>query len=615
MTNVFENSQKLVVENAKEKSFNSPKNAEDLTVIKGIGPGTALKLNRAKIYTFKQLAKVSPEIISEIPGINITTALKFIRGAKNLLGEFPEENSFIGQNKIKEKDTEIDSIEPLEVAEVIIEEEILQEDFQRKKGTIETTQEEWFNDKSNYSRLTASYPPISENSLKESDIEIEEIQEHYEQPQVQIENEFNVESFTVEKPNSELDSREEISTDPEIRKNIDIDNVPKISNVRDEREKTRRLIEESLKKSGYYLIPNTFSTLNSFIENIDYIGCKLVRVSRGVNHIFILPIKMCDLEGTVLVDEAKLDYNPKTNVGKTESMSRLRHYSKNLLYARDLMFEDIIVDGKFREFFQKYLQVSLTLEKSVENKKLFFKSGQTQYKVLIEPIMLCRTPPRCMEKSISLPYQRNTNLHVIHLPDLSQLLGFLEQKYRLIESRVKSSNSIKNYQKMDEKFRNHVRIASIPLVGYAVALLVVYFAEFFFLLRLFNSIGFAIIGIYLSVLAYLYFKFYRTKKELAKEFKTPYYKQNLEFSEIDMLEFKDQLTNEHMAQFGYECFGKDKSFKVLEEIERGGFTSSVDVKLIGSDSQSILKSKEETEESIVIENSKLNNKYLSFLED
>ncbi|MBY8988026.1 MAG: helix-hairpin-helix domain-containing protein, partial [Candidatus Lokiarchaeota archaeon] len=382
MTNVFENSQKLVVENAKEKSFNSPKNAEDLTVIKGIGPGTALKLNRAKIYTFKQLAKVSPEIISEIPGINITTALKFIRGAKNLLGEFPEENSFIGQNKIKEKDTEIDSIEPLEVAEVIIEEEILQEDFQRKKGTIETTQEEWFNDKSNYSRLTASYPPISENSLKESDIEIEEIQEHYEQPQVQIENEFNVESFTVEKPNSELDSREEISTDPEIRKNIDIDNVPKISNVRDEREKTRRLIEESLKKSGYYLIPNTFSTLNSFIENIDYIGCKLVRVSRGVNHIFILPIKMCDLEGTVLVDEAKLDYNPKTNVGKTESMSRLRHYSKNLLYARDLMFDDIIVDGIFREFFQKYLQVSLTLEKSVENKKLFFKSGQTQYKVL-----------------------------------------------------------------------------------------------------------------------------------------------------------------------------------------------------------------------------------------
>ncbi|MBY8987939.1 MAG: hypothetical protein KGD61_05750 [Candidatus Lokiarchaeota archaeon] len=516
MTNVFENSQKLVVENAKEKSFSSPNNAEDLTVIKGIGPCIALKLNRAKIYTFKQLANVSPEIISEIPGINVTTAFKFITGAKNLLGEFPEENSYIEQSQIKELDK---------------------------------------------------------------------------------------------------DSPKETSPVQDISEILEVENTRKISILREEREEVEVKIEESLKKLGYYLIPNTISSLNSFIENIDYIGCKLVRVSRWVNHIFIIPIKMYDLEGTVLVDEAKLDYNPKTNVGKTESMSRLRHYSKNLLYARDLMFEDIIVDGKFREFFQKYLQVSLTLEKSVENKKLFFKSGQTQYKVLIEPIMLCRTPPRCMEKSISLPYQRNTNLHVIHLPDLSQLLGFLEQKYRLIESRVKSSNSIKNYQKMDEKFRNHVRIASIPLVGYAVALLVVYFAEFFFLLRLFNSIGFAIIGIYLSVLAYLYFKFYRTKKELAKEFKTPYYKQNLEFSEIDMLEFKDQLTTEHMAQFGYECFGKDKSFKVLEEIERGGFTSSVDVKLIGSDSQSILKSKEETEERIVIENSKLNNKYLSFLED
>ena len=105
-------------------------------------------------------------------------------------------------------------------------------------------------------------------------------------------------------------------------------------------------------------------------------------------------------------------------------------------------------------------------------------------------------------------------------------------------------------------------MVSIPLVGYAIALAVIYFAEFFFLLRLFNSIGFAIIGIYLTILVYLYFKFYRTKKELAIEFETPYYMQSLEFSEIDLLEFKDQFTTENMAQFGYECFGKGKSYKI-----------------------------------------------------
>jgi hypothetical protein len=317
----------------------------------------------------------------------------------------------------------------------------------------------------------------------------------------------------------------------------------------------------------------------------------------------------------VLVDETKLEYNTGTNDSNTESMSRLRHYHKNLLYTRDLMFDDIVNDRKFREFFQKYLQVSLTLEKSVENQKLFFLSGQTQYKVLIEPIILCKTPPRCMEKTIPFPYQRNANLHIIHQTNLTQLLGFLEQKYRLIESRLKSSNTIKNYQKMDEKFRTNVRIASIPLVGYAIALAVIYFAELFFLLRLFNSIGFAVIGIYISTLAYLYFKFYRTKKELAIEFETPYYMQNLEFSEIDLLEFKDQFTTENMAQFGYECFGKGKSYKVLEQIEEDNFKNSVLIKQKDLEPQVIHESKEEIEESISIDNSKYNDKYLSFLED
>jgi len=563
MTNVFENSKKLSVENAKEKSFNSSQIIDDLTKIKDIDQDTALKLNRANFYTFKQLAEISQDILSEILGINITTAYNFITGAKNQLYEFPDQNSFNRLHQLLDK-----AVETFEVTEVIDEEELPQEEFQRNEE--------------------------------------------------QIDNVFNEESFTVEKPITEElveDYREEISFVPDISEILEVESNRKMSKIRDELEETKIKIEESLKNSGYYEIPNTIGTLNPFVENVDFVGCKLVRVSKGVNHIFIIPIKICNLEGTVLVDEAKLDYNTGPNVSKTESMNRLRHYRKNLLYTRDLMFDDIVNDTKFREFFQKYLQVSLTLEKSVENKKLFFLSGQTQYKVLIEPIMLCKTPPRCMEKKIPFPYQRNTNIHVIHQPDLSQLLDFLEQKYRLIESRLKSSNTIKNYQKIGEKFRTNVRIASIPLVGYAIALAVIYFAEFFFLLRLFNSIGFAIIGIYLTILVFLYFKFYRTKKELAIEFETPYYMQNLEFSEIDLLEFKDQFTTENMAQFGYECFGKGKSYKILEQIEEDNFKNSVLINQKESGPQVIHESKGEIEENVSVDNSKYNNKYLSFLED
>ena len=622
MTNVYHKSSEIIVEAPEERENKLPQTTDDLTKIKGIGSSTAEKLNTRKIYTYRQLAELTPEKLSEAPGVGIASARKFIEEAKNLLGELQEENFVNKQNHViektteilkKEKETEVDNIETFEVADIIVEEELPQEKFLREEKPIETIQKQWFSDKFNYSRLTASYPTILERSSKKSKVEIEEIEEPL---QEQIDNIFNEESFVVEKPKSlEEDSREETSFVPKISEIFEVENVPKISKIRDELEETKTKIEESLKNSGYYIIPNALSVLLPFFENIDYIGCKLVRVSEWVKQILIIPIKICNLEGTLLVDEVKLDYNARTNTSKTESMSRLRLYHKNLLYVRDLMFDDIVNNEKFREFFQHYLQVNLTLEKSVKNKKLFFLSGQTQYKVLIEPVMLCKSPPRCMEKVILFPYQRNTNLHIIHQPDLSQLLGFLEQKYRLIESRVKGTNTIKNYQKMDAKFRSNVRIASISVVGYAIALAVIYFAELFFLLRLFNSIGFAIIGIYLSILAYLYFKFYRTKKELAIEFETPYYMQNLEFSETDLLDFKDQFTTENMAQFGYECFGKGGSYKVLEQIEEDNFKNSILIKQKEFDPQVIHESKEEIEESISIDNSKYNNKYLSFLED
>ncbi|MFX0009091.1 MAG: helix-hairpin-helix domain-containing protein, partial [Candidatus Hermodarchaeota archaeon] len=65
MTNVFENSQGMDVEELKEKSAKSDL-AEDLTVISGIGPSTALKLNKANINTIKQLADITPSELSVI---------------------------------------------------------------------------------------------------------------------------------------------------------------------------------------------------------------------------------------------------------------------------------------------------------------------------------------------------------------------------------------------------------------------------------------------------------------------------------------------------------------------------------------------------------------------
>jgi hypothetical protein len=91
--------------------------------------------------------------------------------------------------------------------------------------------------------------------------------------------------------------------------------------------------------------------------------------------------------------------------------------------------------------------------------------------------------------------------------------------------------------------------------------------------------------------------------------------QNLEFSEIDLLEFKDQFTTEYMAQFGYECFGKDRNFKVLEQIEKDNILNSVHTNEIKVNSIVLPEPMEEKDEDVSVQKSEYNNKYLSFLED
>jgi len=623
MTNVYHKSPEIIVKTLEERADKLPQTTNDLTKIKGIGPGTAEKLNARKIYTYRQLAELTPEKLSEAPGVGIATARKFIEEAKNLLGEFQEQNFVNKQNHViektteilkKEKETEVDNIETFEVADIIVEEELPQEKFQREEKPIETIQKQWFSDKFNYSRLTASHPTILERSSKESKVEIEEIEE---QLQEQIDNIFNEESFVVEKPKSlEEDSREETSFVPEISEIFEVENVPKITKIRDEREETKTKIEESLKNSGYYVIPNTLSVLMPFFQNIDSIGFKLVSVNNNLKLIFLVPIKLCDLEGTILVNEEKIGYKTYSKAQKSDLVLTANHYIDDLLRIKDAIFEDVVNGEKFRNFFQKYLQVRFTAEESAKNIKLFFISGQTQYKVLIEPIFVTKIPAKCLEKSILFPYQRKTNLHVIDRYNIATLLRFLEKKYQLIESRDKRTNSIEMYQNADIKFRSSLRMTSIPFLGYSIVLLVIYFSQLHFLLRLFNNIGFAVMGIYLFVIAYFYLKFYKTKKELTTEFKTPYYLQNAQFSETDLLYIKEEFTDEQMVQFGYECFGKENDFKVLEQIEKDTIKENIVARQQEREVPQLYELDSEIEYSFIKKDKpKHEIKYSSFLED
>lgn len=220
-----------------------------------------------------------------------------------------------------------------------------------------------------------------------------------------------------------------------------------------------------------------------------------------------------------------------------------------------------------------------------------------------------------MEKSLAFPYQKSTNLHAVTRLDLAPLITFLEKKYQMIENRTKKPNSVKDYQKTEEKYYSRVKSASIPIFGYSVALLVIYFAEMYFLLRLLNTIGFAVVGIYTFLLVSFYFSFYRTKKRFAAQFKTPYYLQKLEFSETDLLDFRGEFTDKLLAQFGYECLGKNAKFGILEQSETNLLKNSLEKKRSQPEFQNTFESEQRKVKTASNLTPKYGGKYSSFLDD
>jgi hypothetical protein len=326
-------------------------------------------------------------------------------------------------------------------------------------------------------------------------------------------------------------------------------------------------------------------------------------------------VKWVNEEGTVLVDETKLELKSHAKRNDLGSYNNLKQISQNLLQTRDSMYEDLANNQNIREFFQKYLQITLSFERGFGNKSLLFLSGSTQYKVVIEPILLCNNSPRSMEKRLAFPYQRSSNLHAVTKLDVVPLIKFLEKKYRMIEKRTKKTKLVKDYRQSEEKLHTRVRATSFPIFGYSVALFIIYFAEWYFLLRLLNTIGLAVVGIYISLLTLFYFNFYRNKKQFAVQFETPYYLQNLEFSEIDLLDFKEDLTDELLTQFGYECLGKNARFGVIEQSETNTLKHNLDVNRSKPDFQKMFEPEQIKTETVSNSTTKYGSKYSSFLDD
>ncbi len=517
-------------------------------------------------------------------------AIQFLKKAKKKLNKLfklgKNEAKIRKQIKLIDKNiSEFKEKERLSNLEIISDEEISDKEANVNKIVVDAEDLQYVDDLNH----------ISEEEDKINFDEYEEIEQKVENPEESIESdlilkpepkkndenkfEISIEKKQIDETNSIIKSflhSEEIKSENYRPKSVKLaseKNPEKIDLERLNQTTHKALIKDTknmLNSLDYYIIPGTLHLIKKTFEFLDIIAVKLIYINDFLNIIKILPLRISNLKGSFLVSENDINYHPFNRKLKIDKLNKELLIDSEIFELKkisDLIFQDIINEGDFFTFFKKYLKLDIDIEKTTGSQRLFFHCGPIQYKVLIEPIIVSQNEPGFIEKSIPFSYQKKSNLHIIELAKLRNLLQFLEKKCIIIESNSENPNTINTYFDTIEKFSIDLKLYSIPFVifGFIFLLIIIFQAQP--IITVFIDIGYSVIFIYSILLFYLYLRFYKKKRELIEDFKTPYYQKNISIEESDLLMIRSEFSKEMMNQFLYECFEKKTTITSISKLE------------------------------------------------
>ncbi|MFW9895710.1 MAG: helix-hairpin-helix domain-containing protein [Candidatus Thorarchaeota archaeon] len=506
---------------------------EDITVIKGVGVAVAKKLIDAGFFTIQSIAEASLPQLTTIQGIGQKIAQKILEGAKTYtsrknLNDFPQE-PYETNNRLLETARDKQCLASPRC----------DDKFKiKKKRTIISMED---SNKQDYLYEEDNDDPGPDyrvdNLIKEEEIITSKII-----LSSNLKHSHQTQSFTIQ---------------------VDEELLP------EEARKITENIINALRESGYHIIEK-ICHLKDLSKNSDLIAIKIIHANEFLDIIITIPIKFNILKGELKISNNRVSYiplNDKFNGNGAAFRLVLDSTINDLGKIYSSMREDLTKQGKLLTYLEKYLQVGIILEKSVTGKNLFFRAGPLQYKIFIDPILISDNEVGFMEKVIPFPYIKDENLHIITCQKFPDFLAFLEKKYILLEEHTEQKNDIISYEDSFNQFLRIGKKISAPLIGFGIILLLLLSFQSFSILELVVNIGYVLFGIYMTVMGYLYYKFFKIKLEIQKDFETPHTHKQITINDSGLILIGEELSTEQMEQFIFECYGKTLTSPFLQKIE------------------------------------------------
>ncbi len=504
--------------------------------------------------------------------------------------------------------------------------EIYESSKKKAKNNTKSQVEPWFDPKDRIKREESHIYP---SKPSQSDIEEPTFQE-YKEKSVDLEEEYDnripeeidVNVHETNEVELEEDIPREIETLPLIEPPVTITHdVSNINMAVLNHQEMQGFSQETctfLRENEFHIIQKD-SELQKVYHGIDILALKVIRIKETREVICVIPIKLNNVRGPLIVSLDKITSNAKGDNASPAINRKLDSYATTLSNACIHIRDNLGDEGTLFAYINNNLELNLTLERTRTHKNLYFRSGLIQYKLVVTPLLVSQHKVGFTEKVLSFAYQKDLDLHVVELMNFSHILQYLDLKYFQIETYNKEKSAITIDNEGSVKLMTLVRKSSMIFLGIGligITLLVFALFQGFSVLGIVNNLGYGAIILYAIILGYFYLANFRRKSLIHRKFETPYHKRNLNLDDASLVLIREDLPPELMEQFVYESLGTRYKSKVITNINVDGAQDFIRKKSLEKevDEDTLFEKKGKNKEELNLDGS-LPKKFVSFMED
>ncbi len=351
-----------------------------------------------------------------------------------------------------------------------------------------------------------------------------------------------------------LDQIKVISDTPEIEENSMESEILDKKSVKILLTQLRR----TLIANNYQIFPNDDIDFQELYNKIDFLAIKIQHINEFLSICHILPLKLAKLYGLLLVSEKKIDYNSNnTNLSQIERINLVKALGEEIKKVVHILLNDLENEGPIAKNFISYVNDDISLEKTrISRKGYFYCRGRMQYNFIIQPIIISQNKIGFLERNIPFALVQSSDLYVVNINDLTDLLSYLEQKRSSIEKVCIKKQPINLFIDNKIKLSNALRLISIVLGVFGGSYLISLFINDKIFVSVFEVLQIPFILSLLLLLGFFIYTYKKNQDEIIQKYNRPFGFDHPDFDMVNLSIALNQINPHEREQFLYEIYNK-----------------------------------------------------------